>query len=169
MTPRPDRDGHRCRRAIPPEAIFAVAEKREMVVFHPLEQRLRLAHLALLAAHPRNAEFGGRVERLAAHAAPVGGGGTHVTERAFDARLDCGEAARVGLAVDLDELPGFELCAGRRVLKVDACQPSVPVTHDREQRMREQVHRETALGADDPERVDQERHVVRDDHDDRVR
>ena len=35
--------------------------------------------------------------------------------------------------------------------------------------MREQVHREAALRADDAERIDQERHVVRDDHDDRVR
>ncbi len=152
-----------------PQPVLAVAEEREVVVLHPLEQRLRLADLAAVAARSCAAECGGRVRGLGAHPAPVAGCRAHVLERAADGGLDRGEAGRVRLAVDLDHLPGLELRARRRVVEVDRLQPAAPVADHGEDRVREQVDGETRLRAHHAERVDQERLVVRDDHDDRVR
>ena len=140
-----------------------------MVVLHPLEQRLRLADLAAVAARSCAAECGGRLRGLGAHPAPVAGSRAHVLEGAADGGLDQLQAGRVRLAVDLDHLPRLELRARRRVVQVDRLQPAAPVADHGEDRVREQVDGETCLRAHHAERVDQERLVVRDDHDDRVR
>jgi hypothetical protein len=76
---------------------------------------------------------------------------------------------RVGLAVDFDQLPGFDPAARGSLVQVHALEPPAPVADHREDRVGEQVHGEAALRAHHAEGIDQERHVVGDDHDDGVR
>jgi hypothetical protein len=97
-----------------PQPVFAVAEEREVVAFHPLEERLRLAHFAAAAA-----ERCGGIPRPGAHPAPVAGRRADVVEGTPDGRLDRREAGRVRLAVDLDHLPGLGPRILRRVVEVD--------------------------------------------------
>jgi hypothetical protein len=84
-------------------------------------------------------------------------------------RLDGRQAPRVGFPVDLDQLPGLELRVRGRVVEIDAAEPAAAVANHREHRVSEQVHCVPALGAHHAERIDEERHIVGDDHDDRVR
>ena len=58
---------------------------------------------------------------------------------------------------------------GRRIFEEDLLEPAEAVADDGKNRMCEQVHRESVLRAHHAERIDEERHVVGDDHDDRVR
>ena len=95
------------------QPVFPVAEEREVVLVHPLEQRLRLADVARVAAQPGRAEFGRGLARLRAHLPPVAGRGADVVERLPDVPFERGEAHRVRLAVDLDQLPGLEARAVR--------------------------------------------------------
>jgi hypothetical protein len=92
-----------------------------------------------------------------------------VAEGTPDGRLDRREAGRVRLAVDLDHLPGLGPRILRRVVEVDRLQQAAPVADHGQDRVGEQVDGKSSLRAHHAERVDQEGHVVGDDHDDRVR
>ena len=95
------------------ELVVAAAEKGEMVVEEPGDERASFLELGIGHAGPRRLEAAGDVQHARLHRVPVLDRGAHVGQNFGDARLELGEPRRIGLAIDLDVHERFEPAFGR--------------------------------------------------------
>ncbi len=155
------------------EPIFTVAEKREVPIDHPGEQRAGLAKVLRLQASRRlPGQTLCRVANGRLHERPIRVGDAHVGEVALDFLSQGRERIGGHDAVDFDVLEGFEdpaCVAGRVVASREIQQDSAAVAHDGKDRMGQEVQRESAARQGEADRVDEKRHVIADHLDDRVR
>jgi hypothetical protein len=149
------------------EAIFAITQEGEMVVGEPFEERGRLERLGTRDSRDAAGHVRCELARVSQHGRPVLDRRAHVGEGRLDPRPNVLEVRGVGRAAHLDMLPGLD--ESRPGARVDVLDPSGPVADDAEHRMRHRMDGPTGIVQDDCERIDQERHVIGDDLDDRVR
>ena len=139
----------------------------------PLEQLGRLAHLLLVQRRRVLPEPGHDVLDLGVHLAPVLDGLADVAEHALDVLDDRGRVVALGQPVDLDVHPGLAL---RLALGLERAvrhrrhglQLTRDVADHVEVGVDDHVHVAQLAGQLHGQRVDEERHVVHDDLDDRV-
>ena len=163
--PRPVHRGKHVLAALGADLVLAVAEEREVVVVHPLQQRTRLFEVLLRDRGRRLLELGDRLVHLSAHRLPVLDRRGHVAEHALEIGAKTLERFQVGDAVDLDVDQRLRFA----VLAVDLEQTSLLVPAEAHDRPRDQVHRAAVPGHLHRHRVDEERHVGDHGLDDRVR
>ena len=84
------------------QLVFAVAEKGEVVVVDPLEQRLRLGELVGSDRRRMLVEVRDDLANVPAHRRPVLDRGAHVGKNAVQLGFELVEARLIGLPVDLD-------------------------------------------------------------------
>ncbi len=147
------------------QAAVAVAEKDEMPLLHPAEQ---VACFADLIRRQRRRILVQRCHQLAdprAHGRPVLDDDSHVRECGFDVLLELLDPRRIGLPVDLVQLPRL----GMSPVPAELGQTAAAVPPDFDDRMHDQMDGELGPAEDDAHRVDQEGHVVGDDHDQGMR
>ena len=151
------------------EIVAAVAEEREVVVGEPATGTPcpRPAPPAASAAGARRARRRSpsslsRIFFQSATAMP------HVAEHARDVGGQRVEPRRLGHAVDLDVDERFAPRVAR-IVRRDVGERPVGAAHDRDDRMDDEVQRQAVAVDFHRHRIDEERHVVVDDLDDRVR
>ncbi len=105
--------------------------------------------------------------RLLLHRFPVGHHGAHVVQRPQDAGGDRVEPRRIDRPIDLDMDEGLELSRGT-VHGGEPSQRAVGGTEHSDDRMDDEVQRQAVAIELHRRRIDEERHVVVDDLDDRV-
>ncbi len=89
------------------QPVVAIAEEREVIRFHPFDERARFLNLAARQRRRRAFQFRGERTEPAAHRLPVGHRYAHIVERRAQARERAIEAHRVEIAIDLEQLPGL--------------------------------------------------------------
>ena len=139
-----------------------VAEEREVVVGEPLEERGRLL---VLVAH-----LVGSLERALAHRLPVLDRAADLADHAYDMALELAQPALVRLACHLgvDHRLARDAVVPRLAGREDLDELPVRVAPHGEDGMDDQVNAAAAPVQLHAHRVDEERHVVGDDLDDRV-
>jgi len=157
--------------ALVDEVVAAVAQQRHVVVGQPAQEGHAFAHLRRGQRGRRGFEFIGRGAQLRQHRLPVFDRRAHVGQHTRQAGHQLGALLRVDHAVDLDVHPRFVPRGGARgrvTTGLDGDQPALAVAFDGEDRVHDQVQRQT-LAVDLHRRgVDEEGHVVVDDVDHRV-
>ena len=148
------------------QLVLAVAEEREVVVLHPLEQGLGLGDLVGADRRRVLVELGDDLPCTRAHRAPVVDRRPHVREDPLELRGELVERGALRLTVDLDVQQRLGAPFGRPRQELE--QPSVVVAPDPDGRMDEDVDRVSATRERHGHRVDEEGHVVGDDLDDAV-
>ena len=150
------------------EVVAAVAEQREVVRGEPAQERLAFGELVRRQRRRARVELGDDAEHLVLHLLPVVDRHAHVGQHARDVGGERVEARRLGDPVDLDVderfAPSHPCPRGARPVSVPSASRS-----DREQRMDDEMQREAVAVDLHRHRIDEERHVVVDDLDDRVR
>ncbi len=154
------------------EAVLPVAEEGEVVVGEPAEEILALFDLGLGQGRGVGVELVDDREHLGLHLLPVLDRLAHVTQDLLQQLLDLAGVLVVCHPGDLDVHPRLaEPLVGLRrtvVGELHLPQLSGDVADDVELRMDHGVHVALLAGELHRQRVDQERHVVGDDLDDRV-
>ena len=153
------------------ELVLPVAEKGEVVVGQPLQQRPALPDLGRRQRRWRLLEIRDDLPRLGVHLLPVLDHLAYVTEHVGEGLPDLLECCRVGLAVDLDVHPGLAdqvarclgVCCLLGVAHVE--QGTGDVAADQELGVDDHMDRAVLCAQGHGDRVDQERHVVGDDLD----
>src|SRR5439155_15394137 len=120
------------------QVIAAVAEKHEVAALHPVEQVARFADLVARERRRIALERGDDRAHSLAHRPPVVDRYAHVRERRLDITLQIFDLRRIGLPVDLVELPGFGV-RGLRSVGAYVDEPSARVAPGFEHRMHDQV------------------------------
>ena len=150
---------------------MAIAEKHEMAGFHPIQQlpgfadfirgqRRRVVRPALAMSVRACSRIA--CQSATATARPPAWPRSRVWS-------SC-ELRRIGLAIDLVELPGLRVacaCACRGLAELD--EPAAAVAPNIQNRDGRSGGPRSRPAEDDAERVNEKRRVVRDDHHDRVR
>ena len=143
-------------------AVLAVAEEGEVVVGGPAQEFLRFGARSGIHRQLAAAQVVGQALRLGTHRVPIADDGTHLVQRLDDRLLDVGHG--VGrLAVDLQQHHRF----GGAV--ADTGQFASLVTGEADHRVTQHMHAHAMLGQRHRHRVDQERHIVVDDLQHRMR
>ncbi|MDQ1092969.1 hypothetical protein QE400_002382 [Xanthomonas sacchari] len=142
--------------------VLAVAEEGEMVGRGPAQEFLRLAPALVVHRQAPRGQVVGQRQHLLAHAAPVAHDVAHLAEDAPDRRFHLRHVLR-RLAVDLQRHQRFRLALAH------VLQHAALVALHAQHRMAEHVHADAQLRQRHAHRVDQERHVVVDDLQHRVR
>ncbi len=153
------------------ELVLPVAEEGEVVVGQPGEEVAALADLGLAQRRRGVGELGDHRQDLVVHLGPVLDRLADVAQHPLDALGDLGGLVVVG-AVDLDVHPGLDdvVVALRTVdhlVGVHVLELAGDVALDGELRVDHRVHVVTEPVELHGHRVDEERHVVRDDLDHR--
>ena len=150
------------------QPVFAVAQEGEMTALHPGQQGLGFADVARVEARRRRVQIVRGLMGGGAHFCPVQPGRANVAQTAFDLGLQRLQGRGIDYPIDLDVLKGFEsrlAGAGRRPALLQRLEQAVGGPLDGKDRMRQKMQGERALGQRQPDRVDQERHVVVDHFD----
>ena len=152
------------------QVVVAIAEEGEVVVGQPVQERLGLLGGGRVDRRGVLVELRGQVARLGAHRLPVLGRGADLVEDLFDTPAQVVEELPVVLAADL----GVEDRLGDRVIVFavgfeNLEDLAVLVAADPHHRVDDQVDAVALAREVHRHRVDDERHVVGDDLDQRVR
>ena len=137
--------------------VFAVAKEGEVIVGHPLEERLGLGAVLVADRHRPLIEPVNDALQLALHFCPVTDTGAHILQRREDAVLDALELARLGLAVD------FQVHERLLVALAPGQHHATRIAMHLDHRMDHGVQLYAVLRDGHADGVDQERHVVVDD------
>ena len=156
------------RRRASRETVFAKTEESEMMVGEPGQESARLGGLRAADAGQSRPDAAREFQRLVRHGLPVAHRKPYVGEHGEDACAHVREPARIHGAVDLDVLPGLRARADRRVAGA-FLQATAAIAHNVQHRVHHHVQRESAVVQHHGQRVDEKRHVVRDDLDHGVR
>ncbi len=150
------------------QTVLTIAEEGEVVVGHPLQQRLHFVHFGGAGRRRLTRNLLCNFDGALTHRAPVGDCSLHVGERSQDLLLQLAPLFIVD-AVDLDVLPGFatELPVGPVALG-ELDEVSATIAAHGQHGVHHQVDREAGLRQHHAERVDQERHVLDSHFEDRV-
>ncbi len=150
------------------QVVTAVAKEREVIAAEPGKERLDLGELLLRDRRGIGLDLFDDPHQPRPHLLVVGAGAPNVGQHACDVRGQRVEALRLHDAIDLGVNEGLAVSIGCTVGR-DARQRPVLVALHREDRMDDEVHRQAVPIDLHRHRVDEERHVVVDDLDDRVR
>ena len=151
------------------EVVLAVAEEREVVVDDPLEERLALGELLRVDRGRDALDVGDDLVGPLDHGRPVLDRRPDIREHALQPRPQALEVGRLRLAHDLCVEERFELrVLGRRVERQDVEELPRFVAADADDRVDDEVDAASQPVELHAHRVDEERHVVVDDLDDRV-
>ena len=146
------------------ELVIADAQEGEIVGDQPFEELDRLGDLADRQRRRIGLELGDHLGDPRPHGAPVLHGGAHVAEHVGDRPHDLGAARLVVDALDVDVDEAFaQRAPGRGPGPLEGDELAGGVALDGEHRMHDQANVDAALGQLAQHRVDQERHVVVDD------
>ena len=152
--------------------VFAIAEKGEMVVGQPLEERDRLIGLVRRDRRRVRLQVGDGHVHPRPHGTPVLHRASNVGEDPPDRFGDLVERLRRRPRADLDVHVGFADEPGRigsRLRAGDLLQPAPGVAPDPHDGMDHRMDGVTLAVEAGGDRIDEERHVVVDDLDDRMR
>ncbi len=150
------------------ETVIAVAEEDEMTLLHPLEELARLADFLGGQGGRVAFEIRDQGAHALAHRRPIVDRQGDIAQCRFDVVAQSLERGRIGLTIDLVQLPGFR-AVGLAAVRAQADEAPAPVTAHLEHRVHDEMHGETGAGEGDADRVDQKRPVVGDDLHQRVR
>ncbi len=149
------------------EEVFAVAKKGEIIVVEPAQKILNLGEFGGRSRGRPRRQFGYNLSQDLAHILPVGHRRADVGEDTRQCLRQPGEVRRILFGRDLDLHPRFARPGNPRLENL--AEPAVRATGYRQYRMDYQMN-DTVAGIDrSSNQVDQERHVVIDDLDYRVR
>ena len=150
------------------EPVIAVAEEDEMTLLHPLQELAGLAEI--LGGQGRRVALQIRDQRAhsLAHRRPVVDREGDIGQRRFDVVAQPLQRRRIGLTVDLVQLPGFRPVRLAAV-RAQAGQAAAPITADLEHRVNDEMHGEAGAGEGDTDGVDQKGPVIGHDLHQRVR
>ena len=150
------------------ELVIADAQEGEIVGDQPFQELDRLGDLADRQRRRIGLELGDQLGDPRRHRTPVLHGDAHVGEHVRDGAHDLGAARLLvdALDVDLDEALA-QRSAGGGARALEAGQTAGAVALDGEHRMHDQADLHAMLGELGEHRIDQERHVVVDDLEDR--
>ena len=151
------------------EAIVADAEEGEVVVGEPFEEGDCLLDLGRGQRRRIGLEPGDHVRHARHHRPPVVNADAHVGEHPLDGLDDLGAARFFLDALDMHVDDAFAQRAGSRLGALEGGQPAGIVAHHGEHGMHDETHVEPALGELGQHRIHQERHVVVDDFEHRIR
>jgi hypothetical protein len=153
------------------EHVVAVAEEREVIVRQPGEEGLRLRGFGLWYRELVWVELGGCLECPFAHLQPVIHRRSHLVEDLVQMRVHLVELVLVGVSgyLDMDHRLVGCFVVLRRVRRENRREVAFGVSSDQQDRVDDHAHPEPAPVQLHADAVDQERHVVRDDLDGRVR
>ena len=147
------------------ERVVTVAEKYEMASFHPTQQVACFSDVVGRNGLRRVFQEAYNRARLLTHRRPIGHGRANIGQGSFDVVLDLLDLCRIGLAVDLVELPGLGPVRCVIAVAVTICagvgEAATAVTADFQHGVHDEVHGELGALEDDAQGIDQERHVVR--------
>ncbi len=151
------------------EPVLGVAEKGEMVVGEPAQERLDLEQL--LAGDDARGRCQARqpLLDLGLHRPPVIDALTDVVEHAIEVLLDLIHGGGVALPVDLDMHEALARAGRRPGAVADLLELSLIVAPHAEDRMHDEMDAEPVPAQLQADAVDEEGHVVVDDLEDRVR
>ena len=154
--------------ALAGDAVFAEAEKRKVIFRQPFEKRHRLPQMLARQVGRIFQQLADDRHHLVAHGAPVGDRGAHVIEHARQIVFEPGQNIGRGLLVDLEMHVRFDdrtvACRHRQAL----CRSAIAALHPQD-RMDHEMHGQPGPIEFSGHGIDEERHVVVDDLDDRVR
>ncbi len=139
-----------------------------MPLFHPGKQVARLAQLIGWQRRRIVLQGSDQLPGALAHRLPVVHHDPYFCERRLDLLLQPLDLRRIGLPVDLIHLPAFRVSFARPI-GAELVQTAAAVAPHLDDRVDDQVHRQLGAREDDPDRIDQEWHVIGHDHHDRVR
>ena len=148
--------------AVAAHAVFAIAKKREVIVRGPAQELLHFLAAGIADRHLAVTDIGGDVQHLLAHGRPVLDDPAHVAQHGEDGLFDIARIGR-GLAVD------FQMHHRLDRALADRSELAAAVARNPDHRMPQHVHTHAAFGQRHRHRIDQERHVVVDDLQHRVR
>ena len=144
------------------DAVFAVAEQGEVVVGHPAQELLRLAAAGVVHRQLARGQVVGQRQHLLAHRSPVLDGQAHLGQHFGNGRDDAVHGlGRLTVHLEHHQRFGLALAHGG-----DA---AIPVTAEAHHRMAQHVHADAQFGQFHRHRIDEERHVVIDDLQHRMR
>jgi hypothetical protein len=150
------------------QVVAAVAEEREVVVGEPFEEGAPFGQLPRFDRWRPACDFGQHLSDLATHRRPVRDRDAHVGERTRDLVREGMHAGDVAHAVDLDVHERLAPGAAELASRGKPEETSARVAVHCENGMDDVVQRESASVNRHGYRIDEERHVVVDDLDDRV-
>ncbi len=151
------------------EDVAAKSEEDEVSVIEPAEERARFVDFLARHRQRRTFELVDIVGERLAHRPPVAHGEAHFAQDVLDRGADRFQLGGLGLLVDLDVHVGLDRRIARRALGIGHFEPvAVRVATRADHRVQEEM--DLALAAVDlrAHGVDEERHVVVDDLEDRV-
>jgi hypothetical protein len=138
-----------------------------MIVGQPLEKGARLLDLGARQRNARRQQLARDLSRPRAHAGPVGDGDAHIAENLEYPPPDLGELLAAADPVDLDVLPGLQDRLRVCVVVDDLLDAPAPIATHAQHGMNHEVDRDAAGVQHHRQRIDEKRHVVGHDFDDR--
>ncbi len=149
----------------------AVAEEREVVVEQPVQEGDGLRDVARIGlGRRRRLELADQILDLVDHRPPAGDHRPHVGQHVLQVSLDLPQHAGGAALVDVDMHVGFgDRAVADLVARRQRDDAAAGVALRRELRVDEQVDGQAEVVERHGDRVDEKRHVVVDDLDDRVR
>ena len=151
------------------QRVFPVAKHGEIAGSQPFQESDVLGDLGRFDRWRRSIQPGDQIGELLAHGWPVGDGGMDVGQDAGQSLLQGFQVSRVGAPVHLDMDDGFKRAGSIVMQPNNRLQIAVAVAAHPHQRVNDQVHRQALTVDFHRDRIDEERHVLTDDFDDRVR
>ena len=150
------------------ELVTAVAEEGEVVLGEPTQKILAFGELVCGQRRRLFLDLAHDRVHTVAHSLPIVDRSTHVVEHARDVRCKRFQAGRLRDAVDFHVNERLAPHAFR-ILCREAGERPIRAPFDRHDRMDDQMHREAVAVHFHRHRIDEKRHVVVDDFDDRMR
>ncbi len=152
------------------QVVLAEAEEREVAIVHPCQQRGGLEALVAIQRRRRIAQLGDQLRGALAHRRPVLDGRRHLAQDGKQPLAQPLQIPRLAVAIDLevDERLQQGALVRRGIRREDGRKLTVGLPPDAHDGMDELVDPGAAAAERHRRRVDQERHLVGDDLDDRV-
>ena len=155
---------------LPDEVVLAVPEEDEVPAIDPVEECVDLLDRASIERRRSRHELSHDLVQPLAHHRPVLHRRPDIAENPADAAHELLEALRLGLAIDFELHQRFGQRAGHPCARrEDLREVTVRLPEHVDDRMDRQLDPVSAAGELHANRVHQERHVIGDDLDDRVR
>jgi len=153
------------------QPIIAIAQKSEVAIFHPLKKAARLAQFGRVDPRAHRTQILRGAAHGAAHARPIRACHANIAHAALDLRGQGFQRRRIDDPIHLDVLEGLQalLRIFRRAAPLESAQLAGAVAGGGKYRMREEMQCERPLGQGQADGIHQERHVIVDHIDNRMR